>query len=151
MPASSATQLIFFIASIMIATSLVGVFLTTTYDFARDIQRDTNNKGIELQTDIKIVNDPDNMPYNYSTSVLTIYVKNTGSVPITNASKTLVLINGTAFSGNDLVITMLGNATGWFPEETAMINVTIPLSQGYYELKVVVQGGKFDKISFNIN
>ncbi len=150
MPASSATQLIFFIASIMIATSLVGVFLTTTHDFASDIQRDTDTRGKDLQTAIKIVNDPDNVPYNSTTGVLTIYVKNTGSVPITNASKSLVLINGTAFSGSDLSIKMLGGALAWYPEETVEMNVTIALSPGYYDMKVVVQGGKSDTMRFDI-
>ena len=150
MPATAASQLIFFIAAMVVATAVAGMFVTTTINISKDIRRAADAQSKAFNTQVTVINDASAMPYNSTCSTLVLYIKNTGSTTI-DEKQTSVLINGTYFTRDNMTFTLLDGATEWKDEvvlQVTMSNVT--LAPGDYTLKVIVQGGKFTTFSFKI-
>lgn len=151
MPSTAASQMIFFIAALVVSMAIAGTLISTTQKFSGDIQKKGNSMGDTLLTDIKIINDPAAMPYNSSNKTLTLYIKNTGSIILPFSNQTvLVLINGTAFT--NLTFVLPATAKSWGPEIVMTIVVgNVQLPKNDYTLKVVVHGGVYATTPFKIS
>jgi flagellar protein FlaG len=150
MPGTSASQMIFFIAAMIVATAVAGVFVTTTINLSRDIRNTADDTGTQFNTQIAIINDPSAMPYNDTCSTLVLYVKNIGSTVIGTNSVT-ILLNGTYFTRDNMTFQLKDGATGWAKEvvlEITMTNVT--LAAGDHTLKIIVQGKESVSFAFKI-
>jgi len=150
MPGTSASQMIFFIAAMIVATAVAGVFVTTTINLAKNIRDTAKDEGNQFNTQITIINDPSAMPYNATCSTLILYVKNIGSTVIGENTVT-ILINGTYFTKNNMTFQLLDGATEWKREvvlEITLNNVT--LASGDHTLKLIVQGKESVSFPFKI-
>lgn len=148
MPATAPTQLIFFIASILISGLLAGTFMSVAFNYIDTMEKRSTAQKKEMETEIEIINDPANMPYNASAQTLILYVKNTGSREIA-LSSIVVICNGTYQT--DLTITLLLGYTRWLKGGVAQIQINnIVLQPGDYKAKVIVEQGVYASIEFRI-
>lgn len=143
---TSVTHTIFFVASIIVASSLAGVFIGISYSIANTIDQRENLITESLQSDIAIINDPAMVPYENSN--LTIYVKNTGTMPLF-PNGTITMIDGT-FADDTSISLLQDGATKWNPSQVIEIRVNCELSSGDHQAKVVISNGVFDLMEFRI-
>lgn len=134
---TSGTHMIFFIASLLVAVSLVTVFVATIYSLTGAIRESSDILSEKMTTKIEIVNDPTSVPNN----PLIIYVKNTGSSTIDKGSIT-VLVDGIARTPDS--VTVLGGDTYWNSTDTLEITVNLELQPGEHSLEVITGNGVSD-------
>ncbi len=148
---TSATHTIFFIAAIVIATSLVGVFTYSIDSISEGIESRRNILTKELASDITIINDPSNVPY--SGGVLTIYVKNTGEEKL-YTDFVDVLVDGEYQT--TVTIKLKNDAGAWVDSETwdlkevIRLQITVSLSSGDHTVKVIPETDVSDRMDFKI-
>lgn len=141
MASVSVSHLILFIASMLIAASVAGVFTSSVDELAGAI----DDRGVQVsdnvRTDIEIISDggSDNI-YNASGNEnVTLLVKNIGTNDlVVSDSRIDVLINGRFQATGDIGIELLGNGETWSPDEVVRINASQPLSDGDHRAKVIV-------------
>lgn len=146
MPGSSVSHLIFFVASILVATSVVAVIVATVDSYTEGIEDEGYYLSNKLKTNIEILNDPARMPYNDTTDTLIIYVKNTGMRRIT-MNTTVVLIDGLVRDITDMTIL---NGTAWSPGDIVQLTVDTNLANGDHRVKVIVEYGRSAAMDFRI-
>jgi archaellum component FlaG (FlaF/FlaG flagellin family) len=139
------TQTIFFVAAIVVAASLSGVFIGLSSNMATAIEKRATNFSDKLDTSIKVINDPAFMPYNDSN--LTLYIKNTGSI-ILLPTDMIVMIDG--LLQNDSSWAIMGGATQWVPGIVLEVHLNIILANGDHTAKVVISNGISDSMGFRI-
>ena len=150
MPGTSASHLIFFIAAIVVASAVAGIFVTTTINFAKDIGAGAKARSNDLNTQITIINDASAMPYNSTAQTLILYVKNIGSTSI-SPNSTRVLMDGWWNSTWNLTTRLLDNATAWGNEAVLEVTIgNITLSSGDHRVKVSVAGKEYVEFEFKI-
>ena len=142
---SGTTQVIFFVAAIVVAGALSGVFIGLSSNMANAVENRANNFSDKLDTSIKVINDPAFMPYNNST--LTLYIKNTGSIPLLPTDM-LVLIDGK--DQNSSSWTIIGGSAQWVPGLVLEVRLNIILANGDHTAKVVISNGISDSMGFRI-
>lgn len=142
---SGTTQVIFFVAAIVVAGSLSGVFIGLSSNMANAVEKRANNFSDKLDTSIKVINDPAFMPY--SNSSLTLYIKNTGAIPLL-PTDLLVLIDGK--DQNSSSWTIMGGSGQWVPGLVLEIHLSIILANGDHTAKVVISNGISDSMGFRI-
>ncbi len=142
---SSTTQMIFFVAAIVVAASLAGVFIGLSANMAQAVEKRAINFSDKLDTSIKIINDPAFMPYQDSN--LTLYVKNTGANQMLPTGL-LVMIDGK--DQNSSSWTIIGGSNIWGPSIVLEIHLNIILANGDHTAKVVISNGISDSIGFRI-
>jgi flagellar protein FlaG len=140
------SQMIFFIAAILVAASMAGVFLTVGYNMAEKISNESTAITDLASSELRIINDPVMMPY--SEGNLTVYVENLGSNVLSTSSLTVMLdgvyINSTYFQ-------FLGpGVTRWGPSVVLQMNIEEPLASGDHNIKVTIANGKSDSMAFRI-
>jgi archaellum component FlaG (FlaF/FlaG flagellin family) len=134
---ASVTHMIFFIAAVLVAGSMAGVFLSVGYEMA---------KKIELESDIAINNDPAMMPYDGTS--LTLYVENTGSSTLMT-SGLFVMMDGSYV--NDTVLQVVGRSGAeWIPSTVLQITINISLVPGDHNVKVITGDGEADSLTFRV-
>ncbi len=127
---TSATHIIFFIASVVIAASFVGVAASAIINISNGIQERGDMLANQLSGDFKIINDPEHM----SNNPLVLYLKNTGKVPLSTSHIT-VLIDG--INEDDFTVS---NDT-WMPGQTITLTINVDLEQGNHVVKIVLENG----------
>jgi archaellum component FlaG (FlaF/FlaG flagellin family) len=142
---SGTTQVIFFVAAIVVAGALSGVFIGLSSNMANAVEKRANNFSDKLDTSVKVINDPAFMPYENST--LTLYLKNTGSISLL-PTDLLVMIDGEAQNSSDW--TIIGGSAEWVPGIVLEIHLNIILANGDHTAKVVISNGISDSIGFRI-
>ena len=148
MPGTSASQMIFFIAAMIVATAVAGVFITVTINLAKDIRKTADDTGGGFNTQITVINDPSAMPYNATASTLVVYVKNIGSAVI-DVNSTVILVNGTYFTKSNMTFSLLDGAKEWKREVVLQITLSnCTLAAGDHSLKIIVQGTESVTFSF---
>jgi flagellar protein FlaG len=146
---TSSTHLIFFISVVIIASVLAGVFAGVVYTLQSGIDARGDVLSTNLQTDIKIINDPNNVPNDN----LTIYVKNTGRCTL-NKDDLNIIVDGYCLESNEYSITVLNGGTDWDMGVVIKIEVLDPsdydnLSPGDHYVKVSINGVD-DTMAFRI-
>lgn len=128
MAGRSTTEMIWFAVSIIIALSLVGVFIGVAYEYSDRIHADAREEAADYYVNVDIINDPGFMSYDEEENNLTLYAKNTGEYEIYK-DNTLININGEMFvyDDEDVQIEVLGENSDWKRGEVAQINVSISL------------------------
>jgi len=130
MASVSASHLIIFIASLVIAAGVVGTLTTGVDRVSSAIDDRSLDVTQQVRMDMAIISDPSDTPYDTPETTannLTIHVRNTGSqgVPI-EASAVDVILNG-RFVGNDNIAVEDANNPGsgvWRSSEVVSITVT---------------------------
>jgi flagellar protein FlaG len=150
MPATATSQLIFFIAAVVVASAVAGIFVTTTLNISHSIQDRAVDEIAELQTRIQVINDASAMPYNATAGTLIVYVKNTGTTT-PDGNRTRVLVDGNITTMANLTFRLLDGASEWSGHEVLEITVgNITLSSGDHQLKVIPEYGKPVTFKFKI-
>jgi flagellar protein FlaG len=124
MASVSASHLIIFIASLVIAAGVVGTLTTGVDRVSSAIDDRSLDVSQQVRMDMAIISDPG--ATSYSGSELTIYVRNTGSqgVQIADASSIDIIFNGQYVSNSNIE---LQDANGgddiWRPSEVVEITI----------------------------
>ena len=114
MAGNSVSEMIFFIAAILVSSAVAAAFIGIVEDYSGDLEERASLLRGEVRSGMDIVNDPANVPYVNSTSNLTFYIMNTGTGRLSTDSL-VVGANGTTAGGSDLYIEILGDETDWLP------------------------------------
>lgn len=147
MASVSVSHLIIFIAAMIVAASVAGLLTNTVNDISSAIEDQGFSTSDEIRSDITIINDPGAEVYNSSDEELTLFVKNTGSTELSNASRDIdILVNGIFVSVADGDIQLLGGKEVWGQSTVAQITVnttgTRSINAGENRVKVVADGGE---------
>jgi len=145
---ASATQMVFFIASVIIALSVVGSIFMNVQSLSSAVIIGSKTLTEQLKTDITVINDPEIIPN--SSGIYTFYVKNTG-VQELDTKYINVIIDGTIISDNDLNKTIIdGSQTTWLTGDVLMINATVSLDPGSHShnLRIITANGIEDSFPF---
>lgn len=143
---ASVSQMVFFIAAVLVAGSMAGVFISVSNSMSHTIEQRGDSMSTQLQTDITIINDPVVVPY--SDGNLTLYVKNTGTSTLSENSLT-ILVDGEFY--NATRITSSNSDQKWLPEKVLTIQLEVYLNPGDHSAKVVTASGINDVLQFRIN
>ena len=142
---TTSTQLIFFIAAIVIATAAVGVFGTTIAKLSQQVQVKGDALQESIATDVSIINDPEEVP----TGPTRFYLKNVGTSTLDEDLST-ILIDGEYM---DYTATLLNGATSWKPGDVVEYSVDATEwtpTAGDHILRAIVQNGVWDDLRFRI-
>jgi len=136
---ASATEIVLFIGSLLVAVSVSGALGLTSLDIAAGIKEKGDIVKDKLNTDFEIVNDPDNIPI--SAGYYIFYIKNTGTSNFYfNPSTVSVIIDGQMISSSNLVFSS-SSGVDLKRAEVGQILVNTTLSSGYHTIKVVLHNG----------
>jgi flagellar protein FlaG len=129
MASVSVSHLILFIASMLIAASVAGVFTSSVDELASAI----DDRGVQVsenvRTDIEIISDSgsDNIYDSDNNGNVTLLVKNIGSNDLVVSDTQIdVLINGEFKGSGDISVELLGEGERWSPNEVVRIEVDVP-------------------------
>ncbi len=142
---TSATHLIFFITSVIIALSVVGALFLNIQSISTAATTGSRTLSEQLKTDITIINDPEMIPN--SGDVYTFYVKNTGKEDLSTDYIT-VLIDGSIIPGGNLNKTIISGGVVWQTGDVLSINVTVSVEGGSHNLRVITENGIEDSFDF---
>ncbi|KCZ71134.1 putative archaeal flagellar protein G [Candidatus Methanoperedens nitroreducens] len=142
---TSATHIIFFITSVVIALSVTGAIFLNIQSLTSAANAGSKTLSEQLKTDITIINDPENIPY--SGNYYTFYVKNTGKEDLLTDYIT-ILINGVVVSDANLDKTIIGGGVMWRTGDVLMINATVTLASGSHNIRVITGNGIEDSFNF---
>jgi flagellar protein FlaG len=149
MAAQAASEMIFFIGSVIVSAALVGVFFTAVTQVSDSIQQNAHVAASELESGVTILNDPTHVAYDNSTQVFTLWVKNTGSRTLL-LPHTVVLLDDRTFANDTYASAFAGNFSSWAPQVVVvftMTNVTLSPGQDHF-LKVIGEFGTSDSQEF---
>jgi archaeal flagellar protein FlaG len=91
------THVIFFIAAVIVAGMVSGVFIAVTMNVTTSLQNRGDRVKEQLDTDFAIINDPDIIPMTGNYYIF--YLKNIGGVKLTTTNQTFqVFIDGDLIS-----------------------------------------------------
>ena len=136
---TSATHIIFFIASVVIAASFVGVAATAILDISDSIEDRGDMISKQLSADFEVINDPELV----SNNPVVLYLKNTGKVPLSTQHIT-VLIDGS--SVDDFTV----SSETWMPGETITLTININLATGEHVAKIILDDGLSTTFHFGV-
>ena len=142
----SGTHTIFFIASVIIASTISGAFMAVTTDLSMSLSEQGDRLQEQLETDFEIINDPDNIPISGSDYIF--YLKNIGENRLTTTNETFQLF----IDGEILPKAKYNFSDGYvYPGDVTRIFVdSSEISAGDHDLKVVGPQAKEDDFLFTI-
>jgi len=141
----TATHVVFFIASVIIAGAVSSVFIAVTTNISTSLSDKGDRVQERLDTDFEIINDPNNIPTSGSDYLF--YLKNIGGKELATTNETFqLLIDG------DIVATANYNFTDSSiqPSEYTTIYVEETLLSGDHTLRVVGPQAIEDEFTFTI-
>lgn len=140
------THVVFFIASVIVASAVSGVIVAVITDVSNSLSDRGERVQEQLDTDFKIINDPDNIPTSGNNYLF--YIKNIGGNEIPTSNETFQL-----FVDGDLIATANYNFSDSSiqPDEIATIYIdNSEISTGNQKLRVVGPQAIEDEFIFTI-
>lgn len=145
MASTSVSEMIFFIAALVISSMIAGVMITSIQETSVVFNQRSQSLVENIKDDITIVNDPDNI----ANDPLIIYVKNTGDSSLAPDKKIFdVLINGTYIT--NFTVTSLDGDNELLPSDVAKLTINTTLPSGTHTLRIYVRGNEWDEMKFRI-
>ncbi|RLF56087.1 MAG: hypothetical protein DRN35_03785 [Thermoplasmata archaeon] len=159
MASESISQLIWFIATVLITTSVALLFINIIDDYGGVLTERASRLRGEVSADLEIINDPMAVPYDNTTGNITFYIKNTGSIRLSIVDL-VVAANGVARGGSEISTRILGGGE-WDPGKVLVTsfnvgNLTWGVDyHGWAQTSGITEGGKlagtaWDTIEFQI-
>lgn len=139
---TTSTQLIFFIAATVLATATAGILSGVVVDLSGKAALKGKAFGEELQSEVKIINDPAQVPNN----PVRIYVKNTGGTTLDYLNMT-VLVDGVIVTTTN---TLLAGETTFRYGVVAQASYATTLAVGDHQAQIVMENGVSDDLRFRI-
>jgi flagellar protein FlaG len=140
------THVVFFIASVIIASAVSGVFIAVTTNIINSYSERGNRVQEQLDTDFEIINDPDNIPS--SGGFYQFYLKNIGGSELATSNESINI-----FIDGEIIITANYNFadTSIHKEEVTTLNiVSSDILQGDHTLRIVGPQAIDDEFTFTI-
>ncbi len=140
------TQIIFFIAAVIIAGTVSGVFIVVVNDVTNSFSDRGNRVQEQLDTEFKIINDPNNIPSEENNYLF--YMKNIGGAKLITSNDTFQI-----FIDGDLVAIANYNfsVSSIQPGDVATLYIiTSEISAGDRILRVVGPRAIEDEFTFTI-
>jgi flagellar protein FlaG len=143
------SEMIFFIATLVVSIAVVGVLGGQTSHIALSMENSAQNTQSQIENNFVVINDPSFIPHANGT--YTFYIKNTGSdgFYFTNNSVT-VMINGSVISPSIVGFATPDNTGELEPGQVGDIYVTVPIGNGFNTLTVVLDSGLSKTFTFQI-
>ena len=141
----SITQMIFFIASIIVAVTIAGTIIGITGLMADEMRVKSDNAVSVMGSSITIVNDPRHVPYENGT--ITIYIKNTGELP-QSYRDLIIFIDGQYIEFEADLVGPGGNT--WVTGRVIEISATLVLGAGDHTAKAILGNGVSDTLDFRL-
>jgi len=134
----SASHLILFIASMVIAASVAGVFTDTVGRLGQAISDQGLDVSENVRTDVEIISDAgSDAVYDSATGNITLHVKNTGSETLPpRADRIDLFVNGVFET--DVEATLIGGGDRWRPGDVVRLDIDHPLDSGDHRVKLIV-------------
>ena len=138
-------HVIFFIAAIIVAGAVSGVFISITMNVSTSLSDRGDRLQEQLDTDFKIITDPDNIPISGSDYIF--YLKNIGGKMLSTTNETFQL-----FIDGEIIATAKYNFSNESiqPSEYTKIYVSETISSGDHNLRVVGPLAVEDEFTFEI-
>ena len=145
MASVSVSHMILFIASMLIAASVAGVFTSSVERLSGAIDDQGLQVSDSVRTDIEIISDAGDGACVYNCSGnenLTLLIKNTGSTTLpAEADQMDVIVNGEFQPSSTLTVKVLDGADRWRGSDVVRLTVSdLNLTSGDHRAKVVVNG-----------
>lgn len=139
MASVSASHLILFIASLVIAAGVAGTFTQGISRLSQGIDDQSLEVSEEVRTDIEVISDAGSPVYNNSTNTVTLLVKNTGTSEIPADSRFIEILLDGEYRANVTVTVVDGEQ--WRPNNVVRLELTgADLSPGDHRAKLIVNG-----------
>ena len=144
MASVSVSHMILFIASMLVAASVAGVFTDTVGQLSNAIDDQGLQVSQDVRTDVEIISDSGSANvYDDATDNITIHVKNTGSETLpADPSAVNVFVNGQFET--DVGVELFGEGPNWRPGTVLKLEIDRsdnPLAVNEdHRVKVVVNG-----------
>jgi flagellar protein FlaG len=135
--------MILFIASMLVAASVAGVFTDTVGQLSNAIDDQGVQVSEDVRTDVEIISDSGaGNIYDAGANDVVIHVKNTGSETLAAESDAInVFVNGQFVAGSDVAVELVGDATVWRPGDVVRVTIANQTSlNGDTRIKVIVNG-----------
>jgi len=140
----SASHLILFIASMLVAASVAGILTESVDRLGGALQDQGLRLSEDIGTDVEIISDSGSgTVYDGTSEVVTIHVKNTGSETLPAQSDAVnVFVDGRYET--DVSVSLVGDASSWRSAEVVRLQIDrsdAPLATNEdHRVKVVVNG-----------
>ena len=146
---SGISELVMFVATLLIVGSVVGVLAYETSDLSISMKNTSTQVSEQIQDEFKIINDPSQIPYNNG---YVFYVKNIGTSAFyfTNSTVT-VMINGTVVDNSALSFSNANNNGSLSPGDLGTIVVNVSLSPGYHIITITLYNGISQQFVFEVS
>jgi flagellar protein FlaG len=140
MAGASVSEMILFIASILVAAAVAGVFIDTVGGLSHSIESQGDATSRSVATDVEIISDAGSQVYDMDgNGNVSLYVKNTGSRELdAEGSNVEVIVNGTYVG--DVTVTPV-DGSGWPRGGVVELEIDQTLSSdAEHRVKIVVNG-----------
>lgn len=153
----SASTLVIFIASILVAAGVAGTLVTTVGDISSSAEAQGDELSDSIDTEIQILNDGggssfyqedvENGDNETVDGLITMYVRNTGTTTLSQDPDQIdVMVNGRLIASEDLGLQSMngGNAAVWAEDEVIEVEISLaePLDGSGNRVTVSVEGSE---------
>jgi flagellar protein FlaG len=134
----SVSHLILFIASMMIAASVAGVFTSSIGQLSGALSEQGLDVSSDVRTDIEVISDSgSDAIYNATSETITLYVKNTGTERLAAEPGQLdVLVDGQFVT--DYTVARADGTGAWQPGSVVRVDIAQSLSTGDHRVQLTV-------------
>lgn len=140
------THVIFFVASIIAAGAVSGVFMAVTLNASDSLSKRGVRLVDQLDTEFKIINDNENIPS--ANGYYQFYLKNIGEGSLITSNQTFqIFVDGEVVS---ILNYNFSDSSIWSGDTTTMNVKSSEISSGAHTLRVVGPQAVEDKFEFNI-
>ncbi|RLF26453.1 MAG: hypothetical protein DRN01_04680 [Thermoplasmata archaeon] len=140
------THVIFFVAAVIVAGAVSGVLTAVTFNISSSLSEKCDRVQEQLDTDFKVINDPDNIPV--SNGFYLFYLKNIGGGRLVTTNDTF-----TVFVDGEIVVKAhfyFSDSSIQPSEVTTLYISTSDISSGDHTLRVVGPQAVDDEFEFTI-
>ena len=140
MASVSASHLILFIASMMVAASVAGVFTDSIGQLSGAVSEQGFDVSSDVRTDVEVISDGgSDAIYNDTSGTITLYVKNTGTERLAADPGVLdILVDGQFVT--DYTVTRADGSGPWRPGTVVRLDIQQTLDPGDHRVQITVNG-----------
>lgn len=146
MGSEASSSMILFIAALAAAAIAGGAMAGIIGEMTMEFRERGSGLTDAIGTDLAIINDPKNVPYDDPENNLTVYVKNTGSQTL-NTEQLTILVDGV---DKDYNATLIRDRDRWTTGTTQELTVVVELDSGDHRVRAVYTPNVGDTLDFRI-
>ena len=138
MASVSVSHMIIFIASIVVAAGVAGVFTDSVGQLSDAVSEQGGDIATDVRSDVEIISDSgSDAVYNATAERIRLHLKNTGSARLPpEADQIDVFVNGRYEV--DVQATLIGGGDRWAPGEVVRLDISEALDPGDHRVKIIV-------------